>query len=80
MEIWKDIKGYEGLYQVSDMGNIKVLPRTFKNKSGRTSVVKECIKVCPSFDLAEYFKVSYHTVFAIISGRNWNWLTNQRPA
>lgn len=23
MEIWKDIKGYEGLYQVSNYGNIK---------------------------------------------------------
>ena len=25
MEIWKDIKGYEGLYQVSDLGNVKSL-------------------------------------------------------
>lgn len=22
-EIWKDIKGYEGLYQVSDKGHVK---------------------------------------------------------
>lgn len=27
MEIWKDIKGYEGLYQVSNYGNIKRLAR-----------------------------------------------------
>lgn len=26
-EIWKDIKGYEGLYQVSDMGRVKSLSR-----------------------------------------------------
>jgi len=26
-EIWKDVIGYEGLYQVSDYGNIKSLPR-----------------------------------------------------
>lgn len=26
MEIWKDIKGYEGVYQVSNMGNVKRLP------------------------------------------------------
>lgn len=26
-EIWKDIKGYEGLYQVSNLGNIKSLGR-----------------------------------------------------
>lgn len=25
MEIWKDIKGYEGLYQISNLGNIKSL-------------------------------------------------------
>jgi hypothetical protein len=29
-EIWKDIKGYEGLYQVSNFGNVKTLSR-FKN-------------------------------------------------
>lgn len=26
-EIWKDIQGYEGLYQVSNMGRVKSLPR-----------------------------------------------------
>ena len=26
-EIWKDIKGYEGLYQVSNLGNIRSLDR-----------------------------------------------------
>lgn len=27
MEIWKDIAGFEGLYQVSNLGNVKSLPR-----------------------------------------------------
>lgn len=27
MEIWKDISWYEGLYQVSNLGNVKSLPR-----------------------------------------------------
>lgn len=33
-EIWKDIKGYEGLYQVSNLANVKSLPRkrTIKNE------------------------------------------------
>ena len=26
-EIWKDIKDYEGLYQVSNLGRVKSLPR-----------------------------------------------------
>lgn len=31
MEVWKDIQGYEGLYQVSTRGRIKSLERTRKN-------------------------------------------------
>ena len=27
MEIWKDIDGYEGYYQVSNMGRVKSLAR-----------------------------------------------------
>ena len=26
-EIWKDIKGYEGLYQISNLGRVKSLPK-----------------------------------------------------
>lgn len=31
MEIWKDIKGYEGIYQVSNYGRVKVLDRKVWN-------------------------------------------------
>ena len=27
VEIWKDIKGYEGLYQVSNLGRVKSLAK-----------------------------------------------------
>lgn len=30
-EIWKDIKGYEGLYQVSNLGRVKRLKRAVRN-------------------------------------------------
>lgn len=33
IEIWKDVKGYKGLYQVSNLGRIKSLPR-FTTKGG----------------------------------------------
>lgn len=33
-EIWKDIKGYEGLYQISNLGNVKSLPK-YAGKSKR---------------------------------------------
>lgn len=42
MEIWKDIKGYEGLYQVSSCGNIKSLERVVKNnKFGGKRILPE---------------------------------------
>ena len=30
-EVWKDISGYEGRYQISNMGRVKSLPRIIKN-------------------------------------------------
>lgn len=33
-EVWKDIKEYEGKYQVSDLGRIKSLSRVTKNSKG----------------------------------------------
>lgn len=37
MEIWKDIVGYEGLYQVSNFGNVKSL------YFGRQKILKQCL-------------------------------------
>ena len=42
-EVWRDVKGYEGLYQVSSDGRVKSLERTFIDKSGRKRTVKERI-------------------------------------
>ena len=33
-EIWRDIKGYEGYYQVSNIGSVKSLERTVRNGRG----------------------------------------------
>lgn len=41
-EIWKDIKGYEGKYQISNLGNVKTLKRNKilkPNKSGEYDYV-----------------------------------------
>jgi len=42
-EIWKDIKGYEGRYQVSNMGRVKSLERVTIRKDGSKLPVKERI-------------------------------------
>lgn len=43
MEIWKDIKGFEGLYQVSNLGRVKSLERIITRKNGITLPIKEKI-------------------------------------
>ena len=35
METWKDVKGYEGYYQISTMGRVKSLERTVIGKDGK---------------------------------------------
>lgn len=42
-EIWKDIKGYEGLYQVSNLGRVKSLDRVIIKNNGFTIHIKEKI-------------------------------------
>ena len=42
-EQWKDIPGYAGLYQVSNMGNVKSLDRRVDNGQGGTNIVQERI-------------------------------------
>ena len=43
-ETWKDIKGFEGLYQVSDLGNVKSLERLVKDSNkDRYHLLKEKI-------------------------------------
>lgn len=48
MEVWKDIKGYKGYYQVSNLGVIKSLSRNVKTKNGvrktREKILKQSIR------------------------------------
>lgn len=39
-EVWKDIKDYEGLYQVSNMGNVRSMDRTTIGKHGKIMYFK----------------------------------------
>lgn len=43
MEIWKDVKGYEGKFKVSNLGRIKRLEYIFIDSVGRKFKKKECI-------------------------------------
>lgn len=57
-EIWKDIKGYEGYYQISNKGRIKSLPRFRKARNNYVS--KEKI-LKPAENSKGYFRVLLKT-------------------
>lgn len=42
-EVWKDVVGYEGLYQVSDLGRVKSLDRKVKSGFGSERTVRGII-------------------------------------
>ena len=58
-EVWKDIKGYEGLYQVSNMGRVKSLGRTVSIKNGFKRAVRERI-LRPCTDGSGYLVVNFY--------------------
>ena len=55
-EIWKDIEGYEGLYQVSNIGNVKSL--SFGARNIHKSNVQKLLKLSPTN--CGYYKVQLY--------------------
>lgn len=55
MEIWKDVIGYEGLYKVSNLGNVKSLDRIVPFGSTKRIVVGKILK--PVLSTSGYNKV-----------------------
>ena len=46
-EIWKDIKNYEGMYQVSSLGRVRSLDRYVNSSEGRKQFIKgKILKLC----------------------------------
>jgi len=43
-EIWKDVVGYEGYYQVSNLGNVKSLDRVINTKQGLRNINGRLLK------------------------------------
>ena len=54
-EVWKDIKGYEGLYQVSNLGRVKSLAR----KHILRIWGKDCLRKQPERILKQWKRSSY---------------------
>jgi len=56
-EIWKDISGYEGLYQVSNLGRVKSLPKSWISGIGKI-VSHDGMVLRPSINSDGYKMVS----------------------
>lgn len=71
-EIWKDIKGYEGLYQVSNKGRVKSLDR-YVLRNGNTLFVRGVI-------LSQLNNRGYLTVRLCNSGKYKNYFVHRLVA
>ena len=59
-EIWKDIQGYEGLYQVSNLGRVKSLRSTHYNHKIKSTVVVKREKILAlTTDTKGYLRVCF---------------------
>ena len=85
MEIWKDIKGQEGRYQISSTGRLRRMPRYVKGKNGllrRLELTYDEVKKIKRkleegehvLKIAEEFNISRKVVSKIKSGRSYAWV------
>lgn len=68
-EIWKDILGFEGLYQISNLGRVKTLKREVIRRNGRKTTINEIIRK-PKNHKHNYYMINLiyfkkHKVFMI---------------
>lgn len=74
-EQWVDIKGYEGLYQLSNLGKVKALQKEVNNPWGTSTIRKEkLLKIRPigkkryiHVKLVDNTKISYFTLHRLLA-------------
>lgn len=73
-EVWKDIKGYEGLYQVSNLGRVKSLDRFVDWKYDKKQFIKgKVLKNCSMSSgylfvgLSKNGKVKNHSIHRLVA-------------
>lgn len=59
-EIWRDIKGYEGYYQVSNLGRVRSVDRYVNNKGANVLLKSQIIQ--PAFSYNGYLLVDLHKI------------------
>lgn len=60
-ELWVDVKDYEGLYQVSNLGRVKSLDRINKHSEGNIRIIKgKILKIQINNKRGGYCEISIH--------------------
>lgn len=54
-EVWKDVPGYEGLYQVSNLGNVRSLDRVALTKNGHENTYRSKLMTKSFGNCANYY-------------------------
>lgn len=73
-EIWKDISGFKGRYQISTYGRVKSLLRDkilSPNNNGKGYLSVQLGRNMRR--LARQFNVSKSTISSIVNGKTWGW-------
>lgn len=64
-EIWKDIAGYEGMYQISNLGRVKSLSRETKNQYGNKDKILKTTNLSNGYVKIGLFKNRKQTYYFI---------------
>jgi hypothetical protein len=60
MEIWKEIPGFEGLYEASTYGRIKSLPKEWLTGKGKGIIKKHNGKILNQFNCKDYKRLTLY--------------------
>lgn len=71
-EVWKDIKGYEGMYQISNCGRIKSLERIIQRRTNAITVHEKFLQLgdnkgYKTVALANHGKIRYYQVHRLVA-------------
>jgi len=61
VEEWKDIIGYEGMYQISNLGNIKTVERIIMRGDGKPLHIHECYRTYV-LDNKGYYRTTLYNI------------------
>ena len=70
-ERWLPVTGYEGLYEVSDLGRVRSLPRQTRSGVRGGTLMKPYVQNPPRDYPADRFGITFQNVSMITTGRTW---------